>query len=108
MTSLSKPERRVLLAAVELLKKGWTTGDRARDANGKSCSPRSKKAVCWCAEGAVLAAARGHEDLYYGVWSAFYAGAGIGIYDNIIKWHDAQPGVEPVIEALLNGLKVGK
>lgn len=104
--SLSKPARRVLLAAVELLKKGWTTGELARDASGKACGPRSKKAVCWCAEGAVRAAARGNEETYYAVWSAFYDGAGIDAYDDIIKWHDGQKSVEPVIEALMNGLKV--
>lgn len=108
MTSLSKPERRVLLAAVEFLKKGWTTGTFSRNANGKACSPRSKKAVCWCAEGAIKAAAGGNEEHYDAVWSAFYAGAGLDAYDNIIKWHDKQASVEPVIQALLNGLKVCK
>ena len=41
---ITKPER-------------WTKGEIARNAAGKEVSPRSKEAVCWCALGALQAAA---------------------------------------------------
>ena len=31
----------------------WTQGWLARDANGVGCPPTSKRAVCWCLDGAM-------------------------------------------------------
>lgn len=40
-----------------LMIQGWTKGTYARDAVHLPCSPLSKRAVCFCAEGALLRAA---------------------------------------------------
>lgn len=37
-------------------KESWTQGEFARDSDGQVCSPYSKDAVCWCAQGAINAA----------------------------------------------------
>ena len=48
----------VLERAVALLKKGWTVGDFAVDADGKSVSCYSNEAVAFCATGAILRATK--------------------------------------------------
>ena len=54
------------MTTVEILKaarakiadeKHWTKGAEARDVAGKSVSPQSRKAVCWCSLGALSASA---------------------------------------------------
>jgi len=45
-----------LRKAADLCAKGWTQGVMARDAKGKEVPASSPDAVCWCADGAMLAA----------------------------------------------------
>lgn len=48
--------RRVLELAAELVERGWCQGTSARDASGAGVIWDSRKAVAWCAEGAIAAA----------------------------------------------------
>ncbi len=53
-----------ITATVELLinPKRWTKGPFARDADGKTCDPRSDQAVSWCLVGALLRCYPSSED----------------------------------------------
>jgi hypothetical protein len=53
-------DREVLIAARKLIEDpgAWTTGEYARTATGRRCAPWSMRAVCYCAEGACIRAAR--------------------------------------------------
>lgn len=48
----------VLEAAADLCADGWTQVTAARDAAGDHVAPYSRRAVCWCAEGAIAAVTR--------------------------------------------------
>jgi hypothetical protein len=48
-----KTELQVLETARELIEKGWTRGAEARDEYGNAKGWKSKKAVCFCAIGAI-------------------------------------------------------
>lgn len=47
--------KEILLAARELLAKGWTQGEVSRDEFGNYASPKSKKSCKWCGFGALCA-----------------------------------------------------
>lgn len=49
---------RVLAGASILVERGWTQGAMARTIAGLQASPGRTDAVCWCASGAIWAAAR--------------------------------------------------
>lgn len=49
--------RVILVAARKLVAKGWTQGAAAKDRDGVGVDPRSRRAVCWCAGGAINAGA---------------------------------------------------
>lgn len=50
----------VLRAGRERVARGWSQNYFARDAAGNGCPVNSRKAKCWCAVGAVYAAATTH------------------------------------------------
>lgn len=43
----------VLRRALKYIRKGWTRGAFARDREGNVCDETSRRAVCWCAVGAI-------------------------------------------------------
>jgi len=49
----------VLRAAASRVRRGWTQGVTARDADGTACAASSPYATCWSALGAINAAALG-------------------------------------------------
>ena len=48
---------KVLVGASILVERGWTQGAMARTGAGMAASPSRSDAVCWCASGAIWAAA---------------------------------------------------
>jgi len=97
--------KKVLKGAIAFLKKGWTKGTWARNAAGRRCSPTSKHAIAWCAEGATIAASAGDDVAQFHAWSAFHDAVGIDAYDNAAKWNDEQESVKPVIAAMKRALR---
>ena len=53
----------VLRAAASRVRRGWTQGANARDIDGVAVEAYSESAVCWCAVGAICAAADGSPSL---------------------------------------------
>lgn len=51
-----KTAEQILLDAAALIRKGWTKGAYARNASGAWCVASEPQAVCWCLDGAILAA----------------------------------------------------
>lgn len=49
----NKSALQILTGALALVEKGWTRHTSARDKNGDLCAYDSRRAVCWCASGAV-------------------------------------------------------
>jgi hypothetical protein len=50
------------MTALELIKKGWTQGELARNDEGYPVNPNSPMSVCWCSTGAIWAAHPEFED----------------------------------------------
>ena len=52
---LNEQAAALLRAAAGYVRKGHVRHANARKANGALCDPESPQAVCWCAQGALLA-----------------------------------------------------
>lgn len=85
-----------------LLEKGWTKGAYARNAEGQKTAWLSPEATCWCARGALLAAAEVNGDFYSENWDnvnkitsiiEHRPCGGLGLLD----FNDAQDTVEPIL-----------
>lgn len=59
---LRREVQEVLHKAAALVRQGWCKNAPAKNAEGKSCGPREKDAVCWCAIGAIQKICGGPED----------------------------------------------
>ena len=87
MSALQTPST-VLRAAADLLAKpgAWTQGALARGATRRPTMALSKRAVCWCAKGA-MAAVSWYGETYFAALGALEVVAG----DSIVDWNDT-PG----------------
>ena len=54
--AINERAAQLLDCAAKYIAQGWTQNQNARDANGEGRAPGSPEAVCWCAQGALVAA----------------------------------------------------
>jgi len=95
----------VLRKARELISQesAWTQGAFARDANGKPCGMTSDSAVCWCAGGALIAAAHvlGHPEKNK-AWNALQTYMGC----SVIGWNDQRRKHRSILQAFDRAIKL--
>lgn len=77
----------ILIGAREHIARGWTQGAMARDAEGLECGVREAVATCFCALGAIFAAAGSHNEPALPAADRLRA----ELRDDITRWNDA-PG----------------
>ena len=99
MGSLDNSVASVLLRAAWRIRRGFTTGCLARDADGRPVDPTSSLAVAWCAEGAVAAEAESPAVAEAAVRAAC-AAAGLPA-DGLTRWNDAAARDEEQVARLL-------
>lgn len=78
----------VLRDAAELVNRGWTQGDYARDAAGHEVDPRDPEAVCWCAQGAIWKAGCTAEFQAISVLCTHINDTPGWYVDTVIAWND--------------------
>lgn len=89
----------VLLRAAWRIRRGFTTGCLARDAEGRPVDPTSHLAVAWCAEGAIAAVAESRAEAEKAV-RATCAASGLAA-GGLTQWNDAEARDEEQVARLL-------
>jgi len=87
----------LLIRARALLVRGWCRGTPARSRLGVQVSPLSRRAVAWCAGGALFAARLTASGLDYHRAAARLIAAIGGV--SVADFNDTQETVEPVLAA---------
>lgn len=80
----------------------WTQGAFARDKDGNEVSPRSRKAVCWCLEGATEKCYKG-DDIFE---AARTIHRGLGDHEFVAVWNDNKKRKFEEIKALVEKLDI--
>lgn len=99
-----------LNAAADLLEtKGWTKGTYARDAHGESCQVTSRKATCFCLDGALRRVLiprtwKGRMSFEMKDALCLQIEKFLGI-QSLIDWNDTRRSAKPVIAALRGAAK---
>ncbi len=84
-----KTTPQILRDAAVLIRRGWTQGVAAREADGVTCAATDAKATCWCLIGAVTAAS----DLVgANVRTMDRLAEHMGISMHNLAWWNDQPG----------------
>lgn len=101
---MTQPVSEILTKAAEIVRKGWTQHEYARDAEGRPVDPHASEATCWCVLGAIQAAA--------GSWSERQAAIGLvqrTVRENPWVWNDDEGCTQSeVVEALLKAAEQAK
>lgn len=98
MTALERVDR-----AIARIKRGWTQGAFARDANGHSTDPECDAAVCWCIEGAL-----GDDDHHgiAGLMTRFREAAGLSReWGHAWTWNDAMTRTQADVLRVLHEMR---
>jgi hypothetical protein len=95
----------VLIQARALVVRGWCRGTLARNWFGRSVSPYPRRAVKWCASGALKAAAMTCSSQDH--WLATCRLNGVIPDDDIVDFNDRQKTVEPVLAAFDQAIALG-
>jgi hypothetical protein len=97
---------RLLRRARALIERGWTRSACARDPNGKVVCPTDKSAICWCAQGALIAEGVPES-------RGFWAHAAVERFltalggEGITVFNDRKGLVEPVLAAFDRAIAAG-
>lgn len=75
----------VLIVTANLVERGWTQGELARDAADRPVDPRALEAVSWAADGALYRACGGDRNLYNSAYEVVWKTFGGGL----AAWNDA-------------------
>ena len=94
----------LLIRARGFLERGWCRWMQAHDNIGISTEPTSKRAVAWCAFGALFAAGVPDSDLHPAVRRLAAAIDG----ENICQFNNRQETVEPVLAAFNRAITMGR
>lgn len=87
----------ILIGARERIARGWTQGAMARDAEGLECGVHEPVASCFCALGAIFAAAEG---IVHGLDAAACLRA--ELRDDITRWNDARGRTQAEVLAVFD------
>lgn len=94
----------VLTRAMAKIEKGWTKGVLAADKAGQDVDPRSRRAVRWCALGAVDAADRNFE-----TEALHFLRTATGRRDRLIApWNNSAKSKSVIIAGFKRAIKLAK
>ena len=82
--------------AADIVEKGWTQGDYARDESGRGCGIESSDAVSWCISGALSLAQGPYNFDDYSKLAAL-----LGLYQSLPKYNDHPSRTQEEVVELL-------